>query len=578
MSGPLSTALREMRLVGRHRAEAELERLGFSRAAAGWRGTLRKGSSEADITIRLPEAFPDCLPEVVLSEPGQYSAYAHVERTGKLCLASQTGTYIDDSRPEQVIQDSLERAAAVLFPDAQAHQSALREEFVSYWADGDATALWSICSAPVPTGPIWVSRVHGVDWRIAAPDNATAESWAARTGRRLGSSTPGFAAPLAQLFDPPRFADPLSLHDVSALLESHGDPATSRQFSDWLSTAGLPAYLLMSAPHPSGLDVEFAALIRGPSGREGDRWQHGFRPGRAPRPRQVAYAGWTPVARLGVSRLDPRFLTERGGGTPALLERTVVVVGCGAVGSHASTLIAATGVGHLRLIDPDLLSPENVHRHALGMSGVGQPKVNALQTHLQQRFPHLEVRAEARNVLEVIDQQSQSMTDGVDLVLVAVGDETIERRLNRLLPRELKRVHVWLEPFGLGGHVAACGLPLPGCYECLFRADETHGLINMSSLAEPGQVFQRTLAGCGGTFTPFGAMDAVRAASEAATAVTNLLLDRTTRPNLHSWLTSSESFLAAGHRLSDVGRSLLAGASRRVEGFEAAGCAVCKRS
>jgi hypothetical protein len=39
-----------------------------------------------------------------------------------------------------------------------------------------------------------------------------------------------------------------------------------------------------------------------------------------------------------------------------------------------------------------------------------------------------------------------------DLIVVAVGDETLERRLNRLLAGGPPRLHAWVEPLGVGGH------------------------------------------------------------------------------------------------------------------------------
>jgi len=172
-------------------------------------------------------------------------------------------------------------------------------------------------------------------------------------------------------------------------------------------------------------------------------------------------------------------------------------------------------------------------------------------------------------------KQPELLLSGVDAVVVAVGDETAERRLNRVLPPNLPRVHVWLEPLGVGGHTLVSGMSRPGCYDCLYRKDEEHGLVNMSSFAEPGQYFQRTIAGCGGTFTPFGAMDAERGAVEAATSVTGLLLACAPKPYLHSWLSSSSAFVGSGHRLSPLGLAIPPGGSRRDEQFASPTCPTC---
>ena len=221
--------------------------------------------------------------------------------------------------------------------------------------------------------------------------------------------------------------------------------------------------------------------------------------------------------------------------------------------------------------------PENVHRHVLGTDHISHTKVDGLEQLLHRRYPHIDVASQPEDVLALLEKQPEFVTAGVDAIVVAVGDETIERRLNRLLPRDLLRVHVWLEPLGLGGHALVTGLSRPGCYECLYRHDEEYGLVNMASLAEPGQTFQRTIAGCGGTFTPFGAMDAERAAVEAAGATAESILGRTARPFLASWSSSASSFTESGHRLSRLGLAMQPGCLRRNEEFPVPTCAVCSQ-
>lgn len=576
MTDPAATSFQVARKLARSRAEAELERLGFSQTGVGWLGVVSDGHKEAKVTIQLPREFPDALPQIDLQDPQGYPAYAHVERTGKLCLAPPTGLLIDEGRPEQVVHESIQRARNVLFPSEETHRADLETEFLAYWPEADSEGLFSICPAPVSSGPISVASLKGLRPLLAAPNRASAEAWASRVGKTLGQSKPAFAIALRQLFRPPRFGERVTLTGFLRLLNEHAGAGATGVFRTWLNETGLPAYLLVSAPMRDGVQhIEIAALIRDMPGKESGRWRNGFRPGHAPRSRQVAFASRASIARLNVQRFDPPFLVERGGGSPALLDKRVVVVGCGAVGSHTALMLAASGFGRLRFVDHEILGPENVHRHALGADQVSRKKVDGLTDQIQRKYPHVDIASRSESVLDVLLNERDFLTDAVDTVLIAIGDETIERRLNRILPSHLRRVHVWLEPLGLGGHTLVGGMGQPGCYDCLYRADEQHGLVNMSSFADPGQFFQRTIAGCRGTFTPFGAMDAERAAVEAATAVTELALGRTPRPYLHSWLISKSSFAASGHRLSPFGARLDPGSCRHDEQFASATCPTC---
>jgi hypothetical protein len=71
----------------------------------------------------------------------------------------------------------------------------------------------------------------------------------------------------------------------------------------------------------------------------------------------------------------------------------------------------------------------------------------------------------------------------------------------------MPRLHAWLEPLGIGGHVLATGVARSsGCFRCLFQTDTEYGLTNAASFVEPGQAFQRTYADRAGTFTLFTAL------------------------------------------------------------------------
>ena len=55
----------------------------------------------------------------------------------------------------------------------------------------------------------------------------------------------------------------------------------------------------------------------------------------------------------------------------------VMVVGCGAVGSYAIEALARAGVGHLTLVDFDVVSVSNINRQLFALSStVGQKKVD----------------------------------------------------------------------------------------------------------------------------------------------------------------------------------------------------------
>lgn len=72
-------------------------------------------------------------------------------------------------------------------------------------------------------------------------------------------------------------------------------------------------------------------------------------------------------------------LPEIGGpGQQRLLAARALVIGAGGLGSPAIQYLAAAGMGHLRVVDDDVVSLSNLQRQVLhGTTDVGRPKVSS---------------------------------------------------------------------------------------------------------------------------------------------------------------------------------------------------------
>src|SRR5262245_7453280 len=99
-------------------------------------------------------------------------------------------------------------------------------------------------------------------------------------------------------------------------------------------------------------------------------------PGRARYERQTPFA---PLGRAGAERLG---------------SARVLVVGCGARGTHAAELLARAGVGCLRLVDRDVVEWSNLHRQGAfeeAHAREGTPKAEALGAWLRRINSGVEV-------------------------------------------------------------------------------------------------------------------------------------------------------------------------------------------
>ncbi len=95
-------------------------------------------------------------------------------------------------------------------------------------------------------------------------------------------------------------------------------------------------------------------------------------------------------------------LVERHGAhTQAQLEKgRVAICGCGGLGSTVAVALARIGVGHLHLIDYDVVDMTNLNRQQYSLWHVGQPKTEALRQVIASINPYLDVTCDQVRVTD----------------------------------------------------------------------------------------------------------------------------------------------------------------------------------
>nr|WP_246316455.1 ThiF family adenylyltransferase [Kineococcus aurantiacus] len=112
-----------------------------------------------------------------------------------------------------------------------------------------------------------------------------------------------------------------------------------------------------------------------------------------------------------------------GTGADRLSGKRVTVVGVGAIGSVAADLLHRSGVGHLHLIDADIVLPGNTTRHLIGEQAIGQRKVHAVATALRAARPHGGAVTVEDGEVATASAALRVLTTA-DLVLDATADST----------------------------------------------------------------------------------------------------------------------------------------------------------
>lgn len=95
-----------------------------------------------------------------------------------------------------------------------------------------------------------------------------------------------------------------------------------------------------------------------------------------------------------MDRLHRTRLLFGDAGVEKLKKSTVMVVGCGAVGSFAIEALARSGVGHLVVVDFDVVEESNINRQLFALeSTVGVPKVDVAAARVHDINPDIVVDA-----------------------------------------------------------------------------------------------------------------------------------------------------------------------------------------
>ncbi len=159
----------------------------------------------------------------------------------------------------------------------------------------------------------------------------------------------------------------------------------------------------------------------------------------------------------------------------------VLIVGAGGLGSAAALYLAAAGVGHLGIIDEDVVELSNLHRQVIhGTRDIGRPKVASAEETLRDLNPHVEVaaihaRLSSANAMELLR--------GYD-VIVDGSDNFPTRYLvnDACVLLGVPCVHASIARFD--GQASVFASPDGPCYRCVFPEPPEPGTI--PSCAEGG--------------------------------------------------------------------------------------------
>lgn len=183
-------------------------------------------------------------------------------------------------------------------------------------------------------------------------------------------------------------------------------------------------------------------------------------------------------------------------GFARLQQATVVVVGCGGVGSAAAEMVARSGVGSIVLVDSDTVSVSNINRQLPALhSTVGKSKVDVVMERILDINPEVSVSVICDYVTE---QNVAELFSGIPLENLFVIDaiDTLSPKI-ALIQFCLEQKIPMVSSMGAGAKVDATAIrvaDISGTYQCplahmlrkrLHKLGITSGFKAVFSVEEP---------------------------------------------------------------------------------------------
>jgi molybdopterin/thiamine biosynthesis adenylyltransferase len=445
----------------------------------------------------------------------------HLDEYGGLCYFSRRSVVLDRYDPATAIAQCLEQAEAVLakiLSDRQYVVQDIQNEFLVHWERQRPPPLTIHIGSLKPDAPS--ARLHFdqqergailTDGPRAAQLLATAIGWSALTEavNRCWLFRTVTPPPI-----PARF------------------PQTVCELFEWLRDWDRRLYnaiqrrlgidetyefeLLAMAVHTPVGWIGFMLALK-PPGRMKAAQLKEFLHGRG---------GTTCITRLAMTDISPEFVHSRNLTFSDLTDKRITLLGSGAIGSHLAAALVRLGAGQgpqglLRLIDEELLLPENLGRHYLGYNRLHQDKAKALREELLRQFPLARIEAVPQTA-----QRVAALVQG-DLLIEATGDEAVAEYLNSQWlerGRPLPMLYVWIK--GNGECVQSLWTDKAefACFRCLRLNDpQTHRQERFPVLKRAPD---RKILGCH-AFTPYAVAAPLQAAALAIDVVCDWLQGRT---------------------------------------------------
>ena len=184
------------------------------------------------------------------------------------------------------------------------------------------------------------------------------------------------------------------------------------------------------------------------------------------------------VMRYGRHLIMPEVGVE---GQEKLIASKILLVGAGGLGSPSALYLAASGVGEITVIDPDVVDLSNLQRQIIhSTQGVGVPKAESAKARIHEVNPNVKVNA---IVDSLTNDNVEELIKNHDIVVDGTDNFETRYMVNDACVFHGK-LNVYGSIFRFDGQATVFGAPEGPCYRCLYPEPPPPGMV--PSCAEGG--------------------------------------------------------------------------------------------
>jgi molybdopterin-synthase adenylyltransferase len=499
----------------------------------------------AKIVVGVPEVFPNCTPTFFLLNQEDFIRLPHVEHDGYICYTHNDTLVLDVDNESGIIAGCFELAMKTLKDGIdRKDKNEFYNEYEAYWRElKGVSGMFANLILSEDVEVIKYSKLKDKDKELFFAVSDTTERM--NSYQRIVNVKESPAQYFNGLYIPlkkgaeiliPNFNQELTLEDARELILKNITPSNEKKIRTALSKTKLEDLIVIDFPLPNGNHSLFALRFK--------KINHTAHPLFTPGSTAI-------VIPYNVKRVDPEFMLVRGGNGNSFIDKKILVIGGGSVGSAVAEELIKAAVINVDVIDKEKLEVNNCYRHNCGFRYINKKKAEAIKEKLTSYYPHSKVTAFNMAIEDAISKKKIDF-EIYDAVVVATGNATINQFLMKFFRKEIPGKPVlfsWLDPYGVGGHCLVTNITENGCYQCLYTNDTLHNTASFAA-ANQQRSFVKNISGCGSVYVPYGALDANQTAILTVRKILDVFAGKETINAVYSWKGSSELFLQEGYNLS----------------------------